>query len=107
MQHEIVIINSYLETGKVDAGIKLGAFLEYTAQGILIPHIDLVKNQPFLAFLIREAGDFGNPVQCHLAGIDKIVNNNDGILLGGIGKQTYDGVRANVATASGYEDARR
>ena len=102
------ITSTYLETGKVDAGIELGTLLKDLAHGVLVAQVDLVEYEaaPELVGFVLEAGDLRHPVQRNAAAVGQIIQNHNGIL-GGRSEQTGDGVRSYVAASTGDEDARR
>lgn len=99
---------TYLETGKVDAGIELGAFFKYLAHGILVAHVDLMQDQSFLELLglVLEAGYLRHAVERNSAGIGQVVHNDNGVLDRG-GQQADDGVGSDVSAPTGDEDAWR
>ena len=99
---------TYLEAGKVDAGVELGAFLKHLAHGILVAHVDLIQDESFLQLLglVLEAGDLRHAVQRNSAGIGQIVHNDDGVL-DRRGQEANDGVGSDVSASTGDEDAWR
>ena len=105
---EISTTRTYLETGKVDAGIELGTLLKDLAHGVLVAQVDLMEDEAALELVgfVLEAGDLRHPVQRNAAAVGQIIQNHNGIL-GGRSEQTGDGVRSYVAASTGDEDARR
>jgi len=82
MMNSVYPCRTYLETGKVDAGIELGTLLEDLAHGVLVAHVDLMEDQSLLELLglVLEASDLRHAVQRNLAGIGQAVHNDDGVL---------------------------
>ena len=90
--------HAYLEPSKVNAGRKLGRRFKDLLEGFLVAEIDFVKDEALFSSITIQVGNFRHAIQGNLAGIDEVVDDHDIVSLF---QQADNGMRANVATASG------
>ncbi len=96
-----IVWNTYLEPGKVNAGLKRRRSLENRLEGLSVAEVHLMEDQPFLAFLITNSGNLCHSVQGNPAGVDQIVNYHDVVPLL---EEGNNGVTTNITAPSSHED---
>lgn len=67
-----------------------------------VTNIDFVKDQPFLAFVLGQSGNFHDCIQRNLGRVDEIVHDDDIVVFG---QETGDCMGSNVTTPASDKDS--
>jgi hypothetical protein len=91
----------YLESSKVNAGLKGWRALKDLTKSRFVTNVDFVKDQPLLAFFVGQSGNLHDCIQRNVGRVDEIVHHDDIVVFR---QKTGDRMGSNVATPTSDED---
>jgi len=92
---------TYLESGKMNARTKFGRGFKDLSEGRLVANIHRVMNESQGAVLLRQAHNFGDPIQRLRRRVAQIVHHYDIVALL---EQKDNGMTSNKATSTRHQD---